>query len=373
MKTLQRKSLILMLLLALGLSVLVGCQQTATEESVPPASSQASEPASSESGGDADWVEVTDMAGRTVKVPPQIDKAFSSGAVAAIFLYTLAPDHLANWNYTLNDLERRIILPEYQDLPDFGQGDSTNYEAVIEAAPDVAITVATASEASKEAADDLADKLGIPVLIVSSDMKDTAEVYRFLGKLLGIEERGEELASYVDKTFADIAAAVVPDEDKVTIYYGNGAESLETAPRGSAHAQIIDMVNAVNVAELEGGSRVTISLEQLLAWDPQVIIVNGEPKQDMTGNNAATAIMNDPDFATIQAVQSGRVYGGPKAPFSWIDRPPGPNRVIGLRWLAKLVYPELYDYEIEPEVRSFYKLFYHTDLTDEQLQGLFND
>ena len=59
----------------------------------------------------------------------------------------------------------------------------------------------------------------------------------------------------------------VPEDKKVRIYYGNGEDSLETAPAGSAHGQIIDMVNAVNVADLEmgEGSRVQISAEQLLA------------------------------------------------------------------------------------------------------------
>lgn len=313
--------------------------------------------------------EITDMAGRTMEIPASIDKIFSTGPVAAIYLYTMDPDRLLGWNYDLNDLEKKIILPKYQDIPSYGMGDSVNYEAVIAAAPQIALDVSSGNDASKSAADKLSKSLGIPVVIVSSKLEDTGDVYRFLGELLGEKDRAEALGAYADKTFKDVSDTVIPDDKKVTVYYGNGENSLETAPRGSSHAQIIDMVNAINVAdmEVEGGSRVQVSAEQLLAWNPDYIVVNGEPKKDLSGDAAAKAVMENPDFATLKAVQKGQVLGAPNTPFSWVDRPPGPNRLIGIRWLAKSLYPDQYTYEINPEVKEFYNLFYHVDLTDDQL------
>ena len=66
--------------------------------------------------------EITDMAGRTMTVPAEIDSVFSTGPVAAIYLYTLVPDKLLGWNYELNDIEKSIILEQYHDLPNFGIG-----------------------------------------------------------------------------------------------------------------------------------------------------------------------------------------------------------------------------------------------------------
>ena len=138
------------------------------------------------------------------------------------------------------------------------------------------------------------------------------------------------------------------------------------------HSEIIDFVNAINVAdvEVEGGSRIEISGEQLLAWNPDYIIVNGEPKADLDGDAAAEALMANPDFASLTAVQNENVYGAPNTPFSWVDRPPGPNRVIGVRWLAGLLYPDYYDYDLREEATEFYKLFYHMDLTEDQMTNL---
>lgn len=318
--------------------------------------------------------EITDMAGRTVVVPDEIETVFSSSTVTAIFMYTLAPDKLLGWNYELNELEKSIILEEYHDLPNFGMGDSINYEAVIAAGPTIAVNVGTINDKMISDCDKLSESLGVPVVAVDGDLSASAEAYRFMGELLGEEEQAEKLASYAEKTFADIEKMEVPEDKKVRIYYGNGEDSLETAPAGSAHGQIIDMVNAVNVADLEmgEGSRVQISAEQLLAWDPDVIVVNGEPKADMSGASAAETILANPDYASLKAVQNQQVYGTPNAPFSWMDRPMGPNRIVGIRWLSGLIYPEYLNYNVDEEVKEFFDLFYHVQLTDEKLENIYS-
>ncbi len=379
----NKKGLALLLALLLPLAMLLsGCAQSAgpaaSAEAVPTQEAAGAETAQDAvappEGAAPQEREITDMAGRTMTVPLEIESVFSTGPAAAIYLYTLVPDKLLGWNYALNDIEKSIILEQYHDLPNFGQGDAVNYEAVIAAGPTIALNVTSINDGSIDASDALAEQLGVPVVMVSSDLLDAPAVYRFMGELFGVEEQAEALAAYAEETFNAISSLDIPNEEKVRIYYGNGEDSLETAPAGSSHGQIIDLVNAVNVADLElgDGSRVQISAEQLLAWDPDVIIVNGEPKADMTGSAAAEAILADPLFATLKAVQNGAVYGTPNAPFSWVDRPPGPNRIVGMRWLSGLIYPEYLDYDVDEAVREFFQLFYHVELTDEQLTQLYN-
>lgn len=319
--------------------------------------------------------EITDMAGRTVEVSSDIVSVFPTDPVAAIYLYTLAPDRLLGWNYELNDTEKSMISKEYHALPVFGMGDAINYEAVIAAAPSIALVVSAINDGTKDSADELSESLGIPVVIADRELLATAESYRFLGDLLGVREQGEALAAYAEKTFDDVAAMDIAEEDKVRVYYGNGETSLNTAPAGTFSGQIIELVNAVNVAELEAadGSRVDISKEQLLAWDPDVIILNGEPKAGISGKAAADALCADPDCLSLTAVQNEAVYGIPGTPFSWVERPQGPNRVIGVRWLAGLLYPEHLAYDVDEEVKTFFDLFYHVELTDEALRHVYDE
>lgn len=366
----HRHLLALLLCFVMTVSLLAGYSETkaASEETT-----QSEEQTETQETGETR--EITDMAGRKVTVPAaeDIESVFSTGPVAAIFMYMVAPDKLLGWNYELNDVEKSIILEKYHDLPNFGMGDAINYEAVIAANPTIALNCGKINDAMVSDCDTLSKSLGIPVIAVDNELNNSAEAFRFMGELLGVEDHAEELAEYSEKIFTDIASlADIPEDEKVSVYFGNGEDSLETAPRGSQHAQILDAVNVTNVADLElgDGSRVQISAEQLLAWNPDVIVVNGEPKADKSGNSAAEDILSNPDYASLKAVQDNKVYGTPNAPFSWVDRPAGPNRLIGMRWLSAVVYPEYIKCDVNEEIREFFNLFYHVDLSDEQLENV---
>ena len=366
----HRHLLALLLCFVMTVSLFAGYSETkaASEETT-----QSEEQTETQETGETR--EITDMAGRKVTVPAaeDIESVFSTGPVAAIFMYMVAPDKLLGWNYELNDVEKSIILEKYHDLPNFGMGDAINYEAVIAANPTIALNCGKINDAMVSECDALSKSLGIPVIAVDNELNNSAEAFRFMGELLGVEDHAEELAEYSEKIFTDIASlADIPEDEKVSVYFGNGEDSLETAPRGSQHAQILDAVNVTNVADLElgDGSRVQISAEQLLAWNPGVIVVNGEPKADKSGNSAAEDILSNPDYASLKAVQDNKVYGTPNAPFSWVDRPAGPNRLIGMRWLSAVVYPEYIKCDVNEEIREFFNLFYHVDLSDEQLENV---
>ncbi len=363
----------LALAVMLVLPILAGCGNAPAETTAPQkAPAEKASETQEESAPTARMV--TDMAGREVELPGEIGMVYASGTATPIYLYSLAPEKLLGWSYDLNNIEKAIILPEYQNLPNFGMKDAVNYEAIIAAGPSIAIVSGTPNAKTISEADDLTQSLGIPVLVVDTDLLQTAAAFRFLGDVLGFPDRGEALAAYCDATFADISAMEIGEEDRVRVYYGNGEGSLETAPAGSSHAQLLDLVRAVNVADLElgDGSRVQISAEQLLAWDPEVILTIGEAKANLSGGSEAANLMANPIFATLQAVQEGKVYGIPNAPFNWVDRPAGPNRIIGVRWLSGLLYPEYLNFDVDEQVKEFFSLFYHVELTDDQLASLYD-
>lgn len=352
------------------------------EESVS-ASADASEPAEvPEDTASADSGErrtITDMAGRSVEIPNVINKVYGTTPVASIYMYTLAPEKLLGWNYELNDWEKKYIQAEYQDLPVYGMSDNLNLEALIEAAPDVILQIGGLGDKAKVQADELTSQTGIPVLMYSLDLDLTANVYEELGVLLQEEDRAAELADYAGRTIATAQekTSQIPEDQRVTVYYGNGPESLNTAPEGSDATEVIEMAGGVNCAAVELPSdtneteRVDISPEQLISWNPDVIFVNGEPKDSLSAQAAADAILNSETYASLKAVADGKVYGIPQTPFSWLDRPKAPNRLIGLVWAGALMYPDQYqDVDITEETQNFYKLFYHVDLTPEDVAQL---
>ena len=211
----HRQLLALLICLVMSVSLLTGYSETkaATEE---PAQS-GEQDATQET---AETREITDMAGRKVTVPvaENIESVFSAGPVAAIFLYMVAPDKLLGWNYELNDVEKSIILDKYQDLPNFGMGDAVNYEAVIAANPTIAINSGKINDTMVSDCDALSESLGIPVVAVDNELNNSAEAFRFMGELLGVEDHAEELAQYAEQVFTDINALSDIPEEKKSVY-----------------------------------------------------------------------------------------------------------------------------------------------------------
>lgn len=320
---------------------------------------------------------IKDMTGRQVTVPQQINKVYGTGANAAVYLYTMAPDKLAGWNFEFNEAEKAFIPAKYQNLPVLGNFSgaktNTNLEALIKTAPDVLVVASTAlDQADKEDADKLAAQTGIPVVIIDGSLENIPEAYLFLGNLLNMKERAKSLYSYSYHAINGVKYRGIPENKQVTVFFGNGLKSLDTAPKGSSHAEALELVKAKNVAVLSasGAGRIEVGLEQVIKWNPQVVLVNGEPAQSLSADAARNDILTNKNWSTIQAVKDKQVYTVPKAPFAWVDRPPGPNRLIGLKWLGKTIYPDYYSFDLNKEIKIFYRLFYHLDLTDAQINTL---
>jgi iron complex transport system substrate-binding protein len=163
----------------------------------------------------------------------------------------------------------------------------------------------------------------------------------------------------------DERVARVPPARRPRVYYARGPRGLESGLKGSINVESLERLGARNVAAAAGerAGVASVSLEQVLAWDPEVIVTL-DPA-------AAQAITTDPAWGAIQAVRGGRVHVAPSLPFGWIDFPPSVNRLIGLVWLGSVLYPDLFPVDVRREARAFYGLFYHQTPDDRLLDALF--
>jgi len=115
-----------------------------------------------------------------------------------------------------------------------------------------------------------------------------------------------------------------------------------------------------NVASEQPGGLALVSIEQVLLWNPDVIIT--------IDRDFAAGVRDNPLWNSVNAVRDGRVHLSPKLPFGWVDFPPSVNRLIGLWWLAKIIYPELFPEDLRTLTRDFYTRFYHRTPTEAQIE-----
>ncbi len=313
---------------------------------------------------------ITDSAGRVVEIPDDVTTVFAAGPPAAILLYIMKPEAMTGWPRALRPEERAYIAAPYRDLPETGRltgrGGEANLERVLQIEPDLILDFGSVRDTYVDLADRVQDQTGIPYILIDGRFENTPAALRLLGEALGVPERGDALAQDVEATFARIDAILddVPEEERPRVYLARGPEGLETGMKGSINTEIIERAGGRNVADDGGATRglVQASMEQVIVANPDTI-VTWDP-------NFYGKVFDDPLWQGIDAVEDGRVFLSPTAPFGWIDRPPSLNRMMGLIWMAGLLYPDRWEGDLRAETRDFYELYYHIDLNDEDLERL---
>ncbi|WP_226893558.1 iron ABC transporter substrate-binding protein [Nisaea sediminum] len=317
---------------------------------------------------DAGAAAFSDSAGRAVPVPERVTKVFPAGPPAGIFLYMLAPDLMAGWTRSPRPDERDLMPQAYAHLPEIGRltgrGGSANLETVLASKPDLILDYGSLRPTYISLADRVQAQTGIPYVLIDGSFDQIPAAFRATGNLIGRPAEGEAKAREAERILADLAAvrqSLSVGSSAPRVYYGRGADGLRTGVGGSINSELLKYAGAVNVAEevASSGNLASVSMEQVLAWNPDVILT--------TDPNFYERVWSDEVWATLGAVKAGRVYLSPTLPFGWFDRPPSANRLIGLRWLLAVLYPDRFAGELEPETRAFYRTFYHLELTDAQL------
>jgi iron complex transport system substrate-binding protein len=306
----------------------------------------------------------TDGAGRLVPVPTHVARVFPAGPPAAIMLYTLAPDLLLGWTRANRPEEREFLLPDVGGRPEVGRltgrGNTANLEAVLSLKPDLILDSGYVSDTYVSLADRVQQQTGIPYALLDGSFGGTANAYRVLGALTDRRDAAEGLARYTEDTMKTISGRIdgLPKDKRPRVYFARGPRGLETGLGGSITVETIELL-AQNVAGGTRGGLGTVSIEQVLVWNPEVIVTIDQ--------DFAAKVYDDPAWAPIEAVRRRRVHLSPKLPFGWVDFPPSVNRLIGLWWLAKILYPDLFPEDLHALTRTFYDKFYHVNVTDAQI------
>ena len=308
---------------------------------------------------------VTDAAGRAVPIPDKVTRVFPAGPPAAILLYTLAPDLLLGWPRANRPEECEFMLPDICRRPEVGRitgrGNTANLEVVLALKPDLILDIGSISPTFVSLATRVQEQTGIPYALLDGRFDAIVPTYRKLGELTHRETEAGALARYADKTMTIIRQRVdkVPENRRPRVYYARGPRGLETGLGGSINVETIEFLGARNVAAERKGGLAIVSIEQVLLWNPDIIIT--------IDRDFAASVRTDPIWAAVNAVRTSRVHLSPKLPFGWVDFPPSVNRLIGLWWLAKILYPDQFLEDLRVLTRDFYTQFYHVTPSNAQI------
>ena len=185
-----------------------------------------------------------------------------------------------------------------------------------------------------------------------------------IGRLSGNDDRVGEFLDWQTKTLVvlDKGLDPIPHEKRTTMVYIDTLANNEIAIFPAAHF-FFTAPGLRNLAYEAGvpGSTAKINAETLLAWDPDIIVMNHYDVKQKPND-----IYDNPIFSSLKAVQNHRIFkmprldpGSQEAPIIW-------------QWMAKVGYPEVFDFDLRSEIRRYYADTYGADLTEEQIDGVLN-
>ncbi len=303
---------------------------------------------------------VTDFAGRQVAVPATIERVVTIGSLPVVNSFVFA---MGYGDKIVNGLPQRfdptrykyhfLFGPKIASSPIMEGPDYTpNIEEILRARPDVILTM-------QDVVIQPLEQRGLPVIYLQwREPEDIRQVIRLLGEVFGEQDRAEAYVAYFDETVQRVQRRVadIPEDKRVTVLYID--------PQTMANTHLItewwiEAAGGISVTKpIHRSESVSVTLEQVLAWNPDVIVVR--TKKD------AELLRSDERFASLRAVQSGRVHVTPTGAHLWAHRTS--EQPLTVLWAAQTFYPDRFtDLDLAEEARSFYARFYDTELTEEQI------
>jgi iron complex transport system substrate-binding protein len=307
---------------------------------------------------------LTDFTGRQVAVPAEVERigclyAFTGHALAML---GRGNDIVAVVEGLKRDVIMNELCPNIKNALVPSLSGAINLEELVKADPDlVFIRIDTASNEGEVAK---LQKSAIPYLVVEyRNMKEQMYMIDMIGQAVGEHERALKYNEYYQNCIDRVQAKVkdIPMKERVRVYHSVN-EATRTDARDTLPADWTQVAGAINVSldqELKFmEDKYFAGLEQILLWNPDVIIANEA--------GVANYIMTNKQWSSLSAVKNNKVYQMPNGISRW-GHPGSLETPLAILWTAKTLYPEMFsDLDMAAETKYYYQEFFNYPISDQE-------
>jgi len=311
-------------------------------------------------------IELIDQTGAIVQIVQPVERLASVYGAGTFYVYTLGASERLEmaWYIGVKGLAKASeamfrLEPQLEQILAFGD---PNVEEMV--ARDVQLILVDGSRHAAFA-DQMAE-LGVPVLqYLVETPEQLKEAVLLTGRALGreaLEQAGAFVADY-DRLFAAVASDLeqISSDERIRVLFV-GTDPLKVASGEMYQTRLIEAAGGVSVSQALPGYWNEVNLEQILLWNPEVILI------PPYGPVMPADILENADWTAIEAVQQGRVHRMPRV-IAPIDTPV-PESLLGVAWMADVFYPDQIHIDVASEIDRFYAAYYDYDLTEEELERL---
>lgn len=303
-------------------------------------------------------ITITDAAGRGVMFEKPAERIVSGYYITTSMLIALGLEDRVVGIEAKADKRPiyRLAAPEFLELPSVGTAKEFDLEGCAALRPDLVILPMKLSEQA-----DILAGMGIAAMVVNPESTDALEkTITDIAGAAGVGERADKLLAYYDEQTARLQSinetAGAGGRERPSVYVAGTSGVLRAATPAMYQNSLIELAGGVNAAsDLTDKGWADISYEQLLAYDPDLIIVI--PEADYTKED----VLADPQLQTVKAVQNQAVYEMPSAFEAWDS--PVTSGILGCMWLSSVVNEEQYAFDVfKEDAAAFYKEFYEVEI-----------
>ena len=235
---------------------------------------------------------LTDMVGRQVELPAQVETVVSLASSNTEILYAIGAGDMLIGRDSYSDYPEEVA-----DVAVVGDFNGPNIEAIAEAQPDVVL----ASSLLEDVINQLTD-LGITVFCTeASDYEGIYTSIELIGTICGKTEEASALCAQMRETI-DAVHAAAATENQPTVYYvmSFGEYGEWSGGPGSFINTAIELAGGIPVTKDMGETWVNPSIEQVIELDPDIILLSSlYTIEDLSAANG---------YADMRAVKEGNVY-----------------------------------------------------------------
>lgn len=305
---------------------------------------------------------ITDSAGKQIELPAKIDTIAELWGAHIEVLQTLgAGDKIVTTTFTPQSRPWLFKVIPTLDKAVYSVIANLNIEELVSKKPDIVFIPTGDKNVDK------LTKMGLPVIQLSfTDFESMKKCFTLTGEILGGDavQKAKNYNTYLDSKLNMIKniTTKIPEDQKPKVLHLSNAEPFAADGNSTIINDWIEVGGGINVAKEVKGNRQTVSIEQILKWNPDIIIVSENIK-------SIDKITKDSRLQNVSAVKNSKVFLNPDGAFMWNRY--GTEEALQVQWAAKTIQPEKFEnLDIAKETKSFYKKFLNYDLTDNDVQKI---
>ncbi len=316
---------------------------------------------------DKDTRAVIDMAGRRVTITGPVNRIVTTFKPASLCVLSLGlADRLVGVdNSSRKDRLQLAVLPEIADIEGVGtKSMGINFETLVSLKPELVILY---SQKEGPSIAERLDIMKIPSIIIFPETFETIkDAMRLIAKAAGEPEKMPNVERQMDEVLNLVTQRLdgLAEEQKKTGYFSSAIGLYSTTTGSMLQDEIFKHAGIKNVSSHLTGYFQDISPEQLVNWNPDIMVLSQHLKAGETRR------LSEKPLQQIKAISQKAVYRCPSSLAPWDF--PSPLSVLATLWIAKKAYPKRFsDIDTVKQADVFHKALFGKSMT--QMGGVLMD